>query len=121
MANKYHIYVGGTFDEKAGGYRGGTLDATFTNEREAFFHEKKLQWKFKKGIHMEVEGDERFTIVPCNYNGLTHLVVDKRTQTKVVSACTSLEDAIEAKAWDEKYHYEGGKWMDEYYKQFQAA
>ena len=121
MANKYHIYVGGTFDEKAGGYRGGTLDATFTNEREAFFHEKKLQWEFKKGIHMEVEGDERFVIVPCNHNGLTHLVVDKRTQTKVVSACTSLQDAIEAKAWDEKYHYEGGKWMDEYYKQFQAA
>lgn len=117
--NKYSIYVGGTFDESAGGYRGGTLDATFTNEREAFFHQKKLEWEFKKGLHMECEGDERFMIVPVKYpDGIWYNIVDKRTQGFCYGVCRTMQEAIEAKAWDERYHYEGGKWMDDYYKQW---
>lgn len=119
MANKYHIYVGGTYDQNTREHSGGTLDATFTTEREAFFHEKKLQWEFKKGIYMLVEGDERFTIVPIMMDGEKWFdIVDKRTQTKCVGLCRSMQDAIEEKAWCEKYHTEGGKWMDDYYKQY---
>lgn len=120
MANKYHIFVGGSKDAK-GNYVGGTLDATFTTEREAFYHEKKLQWERKPDlIYMLVEGDERFTIVPIMMDGEKWFnIVDKRTQTRCVGLCRSMQEAIEEKGWCEKYHYE--HWYKEYYEQFKAA
>ena len=117
--NTYSIYVGGTYDVKNHLSSGGVLDATFTNEREAFFYKKKLQWEFKKGVYMMCEGDERFMIVPVMYpDGIWYHIVDKRTQGFCYGVCRTMQEAIEAKAWDEKYHWEGGKWMDDYYKQY---
>lgn len=119
MANKYHIFVGGSKDAK-GNYVGGTLDATFTTEREAFYHEKKLQWERKPDlIYMLVEGDERFMIVQTDDPDLPFHVVDKRTQGWCYGVCRTMQEAIEAKAWDEKYHYE--HWYKEYYDQSKAA
>ena len=119
--NKYSIYVGGEYDLATHTSSGGTLDATFDNERDAFFHEKKLQWEFKKGIYMVREGDDRFMIVPIMYAGEKwYDIVDKATQTKGYGMARTMQEAEEYKAWCEKYHYEGGKWMDDYYKQWAA-
>lgn len=122
MANKYHVYVGGEYDLTTHTPHGGTLDATFTTECEAFFHEKKLQWEHRPGItYMVREGEERFMVKPIMIGGEQWWdVVDKRTQSHCYALCRTMQEAIEAKAWDEKYHYEGGKWMDDYYKQYQA-
>jgi len=120
MANKYHIYVGGTYDVNTHTSSGGTLDATFDTEREAFYHEKKLQWEFKKGIYMVCDGDERFMIEPVILDGEQHYsITDKRTQSNCYGLCRTMQEAIEAKEWCEKYHYE--HWYKEYYDQFKAA
>ena len=107
MANKYHVYCE------------GKLDATFSNEREAFFRMKDLQWQFKKGLNIIIEGDERFKIIEENYSdGLSYHIVDVRTGTQNYGVCASMADAIEHKKWCEKHHLEGGKYMDDYYKQY---
>ena len=104
---KYSIYVG------------GVLDSEHETERAAFYREKELQWSGKQDVSMEYEGEERFVIVPVMLNGRPHYyVMDRRTESQIYGVCETMEQAMEAKAWDEKYHYEGGKWMDEYYKQF---
>lgn len=119
MANQYHVYVGTDYDPVTKEHTGGTLDATFTTEREAFYRVKKLEWEFKKGVTMIVEGDERFMIVQVNDPDLPYHIVDKRTQGYCYGVCRTREEAIQAKAWDEKYHYE--HWYEEYYKQYKAA
>ena len=119
MANKYHIYVGGMFDEHAGCYRNGNLDSTFDTEREAFYREKELLWKGESGIYMEREGDEVFTIVPCSGMGLNYLIVDRRTESRIYGACVTYDEALEHKAYCEKRHYE--HWYKDYYDQFKAA
>ena len=116
--NKYYIYTDGTFDEKERGYRRGVLDSVHDSEMSAFMREKELRWQYKQGVYMRREGDPVFAIVQTNVNGLTHLVVDVQTKTHVAGACTSLEEAIECKKWCEEYHYIGGAYMDEYYRQF---
>ena len=119
--NKYSIYVGGTYDEKKHAMSGGRLDSVHDTERDAFRREKELQWEFLKGVYMVCEGDERFKIVPCSGLGCNYAIVDKRTGTNLYGACPTMDGAIEAKKDIEKYHYEGGKWMDEYYEQFKTA
>ena len=104
---KYSIYVG------------GVLDSEHKTERAAFYREKELQWSGKQDVSMEYEGEERFDIVPIIIDCEPwYSVTDKRTHGYCYGLCRTMEEAVEAKAWDEKYHYEGGKWMDDYYKQY---
>lgn len=119
--NTYHVYSGGSKDAD-GNYVGGTLEGTFTSEREAFFFEKDLQWKHKPDlVYMRREGDEVFMIVESNDPDYPYHVVDKRTQSYLYGGGCTLEEAVASKEWCEKYHTLGGKWMDDYYKQFEFA
>lgn len=118
---KYYVYSGGKKDAE-GNYVGGVLEGTFTSEREAFFFAKDLQWKRKPDLVYKLrEGEEVFTIVPVKYaDGVYYHVSDKATQGFCYGVCKTMEEAVRHKAWCEKYHTLGGKWMDDYYKQFEA-
>lgn len=101
-------------------YSGGVLDSVHDTERAAFYREKELLWSGSKDVHMEYEGEERFTIVPVMLNGRQHYyIMDRRTESHIYGVCESMEQALEGKAWDERYHYE--HWYEEYYGQFKAA
>ena len=115
---KYYVYSGGVKDAK-GYYLGGVLEGTFTSEREAFFFAKDLQWKRKPDfIYTLREGEEVFAIIPTGNAELPYHVVDKATKGFCYGVCRSMEEAVEHKAWCEKHHTLGGKWMDDYYKQY---
>ena len=100
--NIYSVFKGGRKDEN-GNYVGGELVLTTKSERKAFEKERDLNFKYPHdfGIYILRQGDEVFDIVEAA--GWWH-VTDKSTHMQCYGSCRTEQEAIEHKAWCEKYH-----------------
>ena len=86
----------------------GEFDSVWKTEAQAYRRACEIESESLGKIsgYLCVCGNkERFVIIETNDPDIRYHIVDAATQTKCTGACSTLDDAIEGKRWDEQHHW----------------